>query len=754
MSVIKNKKKIILGVLLLAIVVIVAAMLIHNLLKTEPVLEVNRTPVQLDHRLSAEPDYNQVFEGHFLIAQNDQYKMYFEEAGLSIILVDTNTGKVLRSTQTILGDDKNLKAWEDFMASGLSIEMLKTGTRQTVRYTMHSDNVKKEIQYYQDGFSADITMTVVDSNKKEQQVKLQMDVILTEEGMDVVVPSDSIQDTVGDQVDKLSSIYVYPFLGSTNLDEKEGYMFLPDGSGVIVSLEDHNGRFTTPYSAKIYGIDKGIDAIPAQYDAGYPDPVEAEAVYIPLFGIVYSEEQTGVMGLIKRGQESADIIAYPNGVSTNYNWITAQYFLRDSYIHQTSRNSSEGITAYEKDLKGSDIQISYYFMTENASYNQMAQIYRDYLIDQGVIKRQANTYRLGLDIVGAENVEGIVTDRTFAVTTLEETGEILEYLKNSGVDGMNIIYRGWQKGGYDDGFPIEDVKVEKKIGGERDLKKLIDQVKHTDNVEFSLYDDFGIASKSKIYDTSKDILKRIDKLIYDNGNYFLTPIKLLELSEKTIPKYQELKLSNLAISGITNNLYTYLINDKVISREQTRLEHIEVMRRIDEDVDLYMDAPYEYLWKYAKGIYNMPLAGSNYSYTTAEIPFLSIVLKGYLPMYSEYCNLNAAPSDYELKLAESGVLPNYIVTKQDNTLLMNTSLDFVFTSKFDDFKEQMIQTYHNLKELNDKVTDAIIVDHQILESDFVCVTYDNGVRVYVNYSDRTKHSGNVEVGGKSFEVIY
>ncbi len=753
MSVIKNRKKLILGALLLVFVVLVIVVIVHKALKTEVVLEVEKSVLELNNRLEAEPDYKDKFEEHFLIAQNDKYKMYFEEEGLSIILMDKETGKVLRTAQTVKGNDKNLKAWEDFMASGLSIEMLKSGTRQTVRYTMYSDNVNKAITYFEDGFSVDVDMSVVGVKKEEQQVKLQMEVFLTNDGIDVYIPSNSIQDTVGDQIDKLSSVFIYPFLGSTNLDEKEGYMFIPDGSGVIVSLEDNNGRFTTPYSARVYGKDKGIDAVSKKYDAGYPDPVDAEPIYIPLYGMVYSEDQTGFMGLIKRGQENANIIAYPNGVSTSYNWISSQFYLRDSYIHQTSKNGSEGIAAYEKNLKGSDIYVSYYYMSEGASYNQMAQIYRDYLIEDGVLVRQENAYKIGLDVIGAENQDGIISDRTFAMTTFEDTVDMLDYLKNNGVEGINLIYRGWQKGGYDDSFPISDVEMERKLGGKQGLETLIKKVSDMSNVELSLYDDFGTASKSKIYDTGRDIVKRIDKLIYDDGSYFLTPIKLLELSADVIPEYKDLNLNSLAISGITNNLYTYLSNDKVVGREQTKLEQMQVLKSVSEELQLYMDAPYDYLWKYAKGIYNLPLSGSNYSYTEAEIPFLSIVLKGYIPMYSEYCNLNAAPTDYELKLAESGVFPNYIITKEDNTQLMNTSLDYIFTSKFDDFKDRMVESYGNLKSLNEKVSNAVIVEHQILEKDFVRVTYDNGVRVYVNYSSKSKVADNVEVAAKSYKVV-
>lgn len=758
MPVIKKKKSLVIGIILLIILLAIVVSVIHKAMEPKLVLNVEKNSITTKDRQVTEPDYSQTYEDHFLIAQNDKFQMYFEDSGMGIILIDKQTGKILQTTQKVTGNDKNLQSWKDFMASGLSVELLKNGTRQTVRYTMFSKNVTKEITYYKDGFSANVDITISpdkkNKNSEEQHVKLQMNVFLTEEGIDVTVPSESIVDTVGDSVDKLSSLYIYPFMGSTNLDEKKGYMFIPDGSGVLVSLDNNGGRFTTPYTAKIYGKDIGIDGMPSPFTKSYPKITDPEAIYMPLFGIIYSQEQSGVMGLIKNGQESADIIAYPNGVSTEYNWITAQYFLRQSYIHQTSKNSSEGITAYEKNLIGSDIYVSYYFMTENASYARMAEIYRNYLIEKGILTRQDIEYKVGLDVIGAENEDGLLKDRTFAMTTADEAGDMLDYLRTNGVNGMNFIYRGWQKGGYDEKFPIESVRVEQKIGGKSELTDLINKANEMGDVDFSLYDDFGIATKNNIYDTGKDIVKRIDKLIYDDGDYFLTPVKLLELSAATIPEYKAMNVKSLAVSGITKSLYTYLIDDNEINREQTKFEHMEVLRTVSGEMDLFMDAPYDYLWKYAQGIYNMPLSGSNYSYASTEIPFLSMVLKGYIPMYSEYCNLNASPEDYILKLAESGVFPNFIITQEDNTKLMNTSLDYIFTSRFDDFKDIIVKDYSNLKELNEKVSEAVIVDHQILEPDFVCVTYDNGVKVYVNYTGTVKQADNIEVESKSFKVVY
>ena len=38
-------------------------------------------------------------------------------------------------------------------------------------------------------------------------------------------------------------------LGYSYLDEKEGYMLLPDGNGALIYLDDKEGRFNTGYTA-------------------------------------------------------------------------------------------------------------------------------------------------------------------------------------------------------------------------------------------------------------------------------------------------------------------------------------------------------------------------------------------------------------------------------------------------------------------------------------------------------------------------
>lgn len=753
MWVIKNKKKFTAALLLTALLIFLFVTVLKNLFNEEYFQDIEGNKVLIEERTTINPDKSKVLDDYFLLTSNEQFEMYLEEDSLSFILLDKKTGKLLESTKKVSDEDKNLKSWADFMASGISIDMYREGAKITNRYTMYSNNVEKVFTYYKDGFAADIQFTF-NNEGEEQYVKLHMEVLLTEEGVDVLIPSSQIQDTKGENIEKIANIYVFPFLGATYKGEKEGYMFVPDGSGILISLKDQEGRFTTPYTAKVYGKDIGIDVfVENVVNNTYPRIREAEPVYMPLFGIVYTDEGTGVMGLIKNGQECAEINAYPNGVSTDYNWITAKYYLRESYIHQTSKNTAGGITTFEKDLKGSDIYISYIFMAEDASYSRMATIYRGYLIDNEMLIKKDTDYKLGLDIIGTQSTKGILFRKVFPITTFRETSDILEYLRGNGVDGMQVTYRGWQKGGYDETFPVENIGIESKAGSLRELKDLIEKASKMENVNFSLFNNIGLASKSKSYDTGKDVVKRLDKLIYDfNNAYYLTPIKMLEVINKTSSDYLDIGLTCLSITGMTNHLYTYLYKNKIISRELTKIEIEKAAKTLSEAVNLYMEAPYDYLFKYAEGIFDIPLTGSNYSYTKTDVPFISMVLKGYIPMYSDYCNLNEAPADYILKLAECGVFPNFVISTEDNMKLVGTGFSNIFTSKFDDWKDTILFYYNELFEVNEKTKDAVITEHRIISEGFVRVTYDNGVKVYVNYTDKAIKADALEVNAKSFLI--
>jgi len=149
-----------------------------------------------------------------------------------------------------------------------------------------------------------------------------------------------------------------------------------------------------------------------------------------------------------------------------------------------------------------------------------------------------------------------------------------------------------------------------------------------------------------------------------------------------------------------------------------------------------LDNAFAYQWKYATVLTNMPMGGSGYIYTMDEVPFLSIATSGKIPVYAEYTNFQANQSDFLLKLIETGAYPSFLITAQDPELLQDTDSAEIYSSKYELYKDQILEYSAILSDLHNKTQNASIIRHE-KSGNIVNVTYDNGVVVTVNYSDGT-----------------
>ena len=71
--------------------------------------------------------------------------------------------------------------------------------------------------------------------------------------------------------------------------------------------------------------------------------VEEPTIVMPVYGIVHGVRQNAVFAEIESGEEYASILAYPAGVTTPYNWVSARFDYRQTYEQPIGREGS-GIT--------------------------------------------------------------------------------------------------------------------------------------------------------------------------------------------------------------------------------------------------------------------------------------------------------------------------------------------------------------------------------------------------------------------------
>lgn len=699
------------------------------------------------------------------IAENEEIELYLKETNAAIKIRDKKLNYVWSSVIDDLVPGENNGEWSNFMQSGIAIDYLATQSTKESRMDLLSLKSKSiSMNPIKDGFDASIAFN---------DIKISFDMQVRIKGRDLVVtiPNKSIKE---EENFKISAIYIYPFLGATKRDEISGYMFIPDGSGALIYLQDNQNKYKVPYQAKIYGDNLAIDdakksGVKEEDKKQSISKVENTAkppysIKLPVFGMIHGENEKGLLGIVEKGKYNAQILAYPNGVNTQYNWVTTRFILRELYLQPTSRTMG-GVITYEKDRNTEDMQVKYEFLREKeASYLGMAKNYQRYLIDKGVLSENKNKIAnipVRLDLLGAESEKGLILNKVIPMTTVKQAKEIVEELRDKGVQELSLVYKGWNKGGLSGRSPVE-VKYDPKIGSKKDFEEL-QQYLLNFNIPLYFYDDYTIAyDESSRFSAKSDAAKRINKKLIEIENnkpvykkyYYMSPEKAEKIAEDNASRYEKNSIENVAIDNTSNKLFSELKGNATITREENVAKYENIMKNLSEKLKATpMYSPNEYMLKYADGYFDIPMTSSEYVFISETVPFIEIVLRGYMDYYAPYSNFASNQLEDTLRSIEYGAYPSYYLTYESTYKLKHTNSNDVYTSTYADWKEAIVEQYKLMSEALSKVINAKIVERTSLSEGVVKVSYSNNIAIIVNYNDYSYNAQGIVVPNKGFKVI-
>ena len=696
-------------------------------------------------------DTSKQVDGHHLVAANENYELYLYEPALSIIVKNTKTGAVMESTvrnEERLGNVN--ETWKGFLQSGIVVELQEETNTMQKKLGIEGSGAQVSVELIPGGFHAKLDYPT-------QELGFEVEVKLYDDGsITACIPESSIYENADNK--KIGNIYVFPLLGSSRLDEKDGYMFVPDGNGALIYLDNKDGRFDSGYVQKVYGSDIGVGEsyVLSLLWGRYETHNDAEMILAPVYGMVHTGDEMGYLAIIESGDEEASIYATPNGAYSDYNWIAAAFRKCTTYIQPTS-NSGGSVTKVTDRIKY-DINVRYMFVDgADANYAGLAKRYRDYLIEKDKLVKVEDTFKIRLDFLGMDVENWMLWKKDAPVTTVDNIREIYSDLEQEGVTDILSIYKGWQDGGIFD-LPVTSYDVAGSIGGARDLSKLMDECEAQDMV-FYLFTDV-VRANTETGNTTFDTVKKMDKRLYTQNTYqnvyrefvYWTPQKTLE-NLKTLQKnFAKKGVNKLALSEIGNTMFTYTMGDTMQTRLVSKYLYEQALQQTSASMDLMLEAPVQCYWQYAKAIVDMPISDSDYIYTDQSVPFLSIALKGILPMYGDYVNFEANEREYFLKLIETGIYPSFYLTYKNPSELIYTNSSNVYTSQYSVYRDQILSYYDELRQINERTKNSMIVNHEITDTGVTIVTYDNGVKLYINYSAKEQKADNVTVPALSYVV--
>ncbi len=688
-----------------------------------------------------------------LAAENELYEMYLYEPQISIVLRNKQNGSLIASTlnaQTAQG--KLNKTWTGYTYSGVVIDVL-TGTSKNYK---QADLINNEhtLAYTkaENGFDAELFYP-------EYGLGLTMQVRLTGDELTVTVPDASIREETEGVY--MAMVSLYPMFGATYLDERSGYMLVPDGNGALIYLTDKEGRFATGYSQMIYGSDSGFtESAPAEtlWDT-YETVVKPRKVMAPVFGMAHTDEKTGYIAVVEQGENRCSIEAHPNGVMrVSYNRCFAKFLLRDVYKQPLNQSESTKMDMLEKDRTHHDLSVRYCLLTgEKAGYMGMAERYRKYLTEKGILSPREDTYRTRIDFLAEDQEKFLIGTRAVVMTSVAEVDAIYEDLQGAGVQSVFSAYRGWQQGGIWN-LPVSSFSADGAIGGSGALKNLIEKSGEKDYLLVPYVDALRMNASTNTF--TYDAAKMVNKTTLKEKNsrqvynlfYYLLPEKTAERLESLKKDLSANGIGHLAVGGITETLFSYSLKDRYYTRNDGAEQYRKALESVAGTLETALEKPFQYQWKYAGAILNMPLDGSEYMYTDEEVPFLTLALKGLIPMYSDYVNFEANKTEFFLNLAETGVYPSFYITKQNASDLLYSNSNDLYSTQYDAYREAILAYDRAFRELAAETADAVIVNHEKLEGDVHRVTYSNGTAVYVNYADTERSADGLTLPPRSFRT--
>ncbi len=654
-------------------------------------------------------------------------------------------------------DTRNNKKWESGLTDeyyGKKIENELQKKEKNALFSMtYSDkdgNIfasRNTDESMETSFSVDGKKVVADSYVSEAEISFKVIFEIKSNTLIVSVPADNIKENNKDY--SLITIEILPFFASS-VSSEDGYIFYPDGSGTLYEFKDRNeSASATPYKRQVYG-DFFCD-----YDEYINDSESGvKNLMLPVFGV--KQGNAAVLTTITCGEADSIITLYPFGYVYDVARITATFNYR--YLYEMQTVSGQSVLFPEEKRSKSDFQLQYTFLNgDDANYSGMARAYRDFLLDNGLLNTSNKKTTVSLDYLISLQKPELLWSVNVSASSFSNAENMLKNLSKNKINDVQVNLLGWQSDGYNvypSHFPVS-----KSSGGSNGLKSLVKKAKPL-SASISLKDNFILAQSIQENNYSKNDLAfnlQNEAYVDNDGNNYLIDFRSAKqiFEDKWIKKAKDNNVNSICLDDIARTFYANGKKSNYLRRSETTTvikKMIESAKNNFESVTI--SGGNLYGLKYADFLSDIPESSSQDFLFDRDVPFFQIVVHGNVS-YSPEIPGNFS-NDYEetlLKWAEYAFIPYFSVSESSATALKDCYSDGVVVSKYQDVSETIINTVKRFNESFASLKKQTIYSHEILDSGLTEVTYSNGVKVIVNYSDKNVNYGDKIIDARDYLII-
>ena len=622
---------------------------------------------------------------------------------------------------------------------------------ETVIYVLRSttkDNVKANIQdlfeaagYTYEDYLKDKELDLSESVSEKPIFNVSMIYRLDGDDLVVEVPFDSIEYK---EEYPIYTITPLPYFGAGGTEDN-GYMIVPEGGGAVINF--NNGRTAqNSYYANIYGWDMCLSRAAL---------VHSTRASFGAFGV--SNENDSFICQLENGKPYAAVVADVSGKNNSYNYVNAKYSICQREQYDVGDIANSEIYKYIDKLPENESLVQRYTFINSGSYVDMAKKYADSFKkvygDRYTLRNDSSAPAV-VEIVGAvdkvKQIVGVPVSRPLKLTTYKEAAEMMEEIKNAGMENLSVKLTGWCNGGASQKL-LKNVRTINVLGSKKDLQNLSDTAKNL-NVDLYLNGSTDYEHQSNIFDgffSYRDAAKFISKerarlhpysnITYAEAewakDYYLLHTELAGQMADNLYEQSKKYGTSLSYEDMGSDLSSDFYKKKIYSRQAVMELEEEKFEKVDDDSDvkIMINRGNDYAVAYADIVTNMDLKGNSYTILDESIPFYQIAIHGYVDYTGKSLNNSGDDVEELLKSAESGAGLAFTLMKESAFALQKTLYTEYYGSDYSAWSDRMIEIYNRYNKELGHTFNQEIVNHEKISDDLSMTEYADGTKVYVNY---------------------
>ena len=626
--------------------------------------------------------------------------------------------------------------------------------------------------YTFDDLDEDHLLTGYESEDKNPPLfRMALEYTLTKDGLSVRLPANGIR--FNETLYRLVSVDILPYMGAA-ANPGAGYSFFPDGSGTLFDFEKiQEAGATTTVTSKVYGQDFAYHTITGKHqeEIRYPvfgmvDTYEIvketgnDFVQSDYPGVLpedlpeTAEKKRGFFAIIEEGDAMMEITSYHETTAHKYNSVKVTVYPRpqDTYnvadaISVSGVGGQWTVVSSRKYTGG--YRIKYIMLTPDevarekqvsdtydCSYVGMALAYRHYLIKKGILTKLTDEdvkkdIPLYIETFGTiptiEKILSIPVTVMTPLATFEDVQTMYDDFATQGITNINFILTGYNDGGMYSGVAY-DVDWERNVGGKKGFKNLVE---YATEKGFGVYPDFDFAyhSNNTLFDgvtVRKHLVKTIDNRYANKREYsstkqthlsffevIISPAYFSRFYEHLTKDYKKFNPVGISVSTLGYSLNSDFDEDEPYNREDSKKFTVEAFEYLDKNYDSVMTSGGNaFAWKYVDHITDVALDSSRYAQAGASVPFLGMVLHGYVQLAGEPINMEGNIDYALLKAIESGASLKFILSYRNTENLKDfEDLSKYYSIRYDIWFDDVVSIYKELNSVLASVQTSAIVNH-------------------------------------------